>query len=303
MLSVVWQHSKNGGNALLMMLAIADFADDRGYAYPSVNTLAAKCRVKPRAANYTLAQLQESGELSVQYGKGPKGTNVYRIKLDAMGLQQPAPLQPAAPLQPIASLQPCAPLQSTAATPATGCAKPLQPVAPKPSLNHQEPSDSSPKRSRASESNPKGTRLPADWVLPKAWGEWAVECGWSAAAVRSEAAKFRDYWHAKPGKDGRKSDWFATWRNWLRRAIPPAGSSVAYPESAASWWETQAGIEAKGVELGVGPWDQLTQWHPYRQKVFDKAGFDPSNPSEATANNNQRSFASVSPGAAPETPS
>lgn len=29
-------------------------------------------------------------------------------------------------------------------------------------------------------------------------------------------ARFRDYWIAKPGKDGRKVDWTATWRNWVR---------------------------------------------------------------------------------------
>jgi len=27
---------------------------------------------------------------------------------------------------------------------------------------------------------------------------------------------FRDYWIAQPGAKGRKTDWFATWRNWVR---------------------------------------------------------------------------------------
>lgn len=29
-------------------------------------------------------------------------------------------------------------------------------------------------------------------------------------------ARFRDYWIAQPGAKGRKLDWFATWRNWVR---------------------------------------------------------------------------------------
>ena len=33
-----------------------------------------------------------------------------------------------------------------------------------------------------------------------------------------EAERFRDYWTGKAGKDGRKADWPATWRNWIRRA-------------------------------------------------------------------------------------
>jgi hypothetical protein len=29
--------------------------------------------------------------------------------------------------------------------------------------------------------------------------------------------RFIDYWRAQPGEKGRKMDWVATWRNWLRR--------------------------------------------------------------------------------------
>lgn len=63
--------------------------------------------------------------------------------------------------------------------------------------------------------SPSGTSLPRDWVLPAAWAAWA-------RATRADldpervADEFRDYWVAKPGKDGRKADWEATWRNWVR---------------------------------------------------------------------------------------
>ncbi|MBP6897329.1 MAG: hypothetical protein KBC94_23175 [Pseudacidovorax sp.] len=165
-MSRVWEKSSHGGASLLMMLAIADFADDQGRAYPSVATLAQKCRVQPRTANYTIAELKASGELEVKVGAGPRGTNLYRIRLDrlnradarteplqsisplqeASGVQEPSPLKSSAPLkessgvQPTAPLQPAAPLQSSAPTPAMGCTPPLQPIAPEPSLNHQEPS-------------------------------------------------------------------------------------------------------------------------------------------------------------------
>jgi hypothetical protein len=33
-----------------------------------------------------------------------------------------------------------------------------------------------------------------------------------------ELEQFCDYWRAKPGKDGRKLDWIATWRRWMRTA-------------------------------------------------------------------------------------
>jgi hypothetical protein len=69
----VWEHSQQTGTHLLMMLAIADFADDDGRAYPSVNTLAKKCRMKPRNANVILAALRASGELKRDGEPRPEG--------------------------------------------------------------------------------------------------------------------------------------------------------------------------------------------------------------------------------------
>ncbi len=126
-MSLVWKSSQHSGSALLMELAIADFSDDDGRAYPSVATLARKCRIKPRNANYLLRQLQDSGELTVRIGEGPKGCNLYKINVK--GLQSGAGVQGIAGVQPVAGGA------------AILCAQPLQPSAAKPSLNHQEPSD------------------------------------------------------------------------------------------------------------------------------------------------------------------
>lgn len=64
----------------------------------------------------------------------------------------------------------------------------------------------------------RAKRLPADWVLPASWGQWAINEGLSEARVRLEADKFRDYWVGKGGKDATKTDWLATWRNWIRNS-------------------------------------------------------------------------------------
>lgn len=64
----------------------------------------------------------------------------------------------------------------------------------------------------------KGSRLPKGWQLPSDWGEWATaNLQIEAKQIVSEAQRFRDYWVGIPGQKGRKSDWEATWRNWLRR--------------------------------------------------------------------------------------
>jgi DNA-binding transcriptional ArsR family regulator len=72
----------------------------------------------------------------------------------------------------------------------------------------------------------RGTRLSAEWYLPKAWGDWALDAGASMEMVRLESDVFKDHWLAKSGKDGTKADWLATWRNWIRRAIERNGGTT-----------------------------------------------------------------------------
>lgn len=124
----VWELSQHRGNDLLMLLAIADFADDEGNAYPSVQTLANKCRMKARNTTAILTAIRKSGELEVRPNEGPRGTNRYRIVLPGHPLQKPAGVQIRAGVQ------------KHAATPAETCRKPLQNPADEPSVNHQEPS-------------------------------------------------------------------------------------------------------------------------------------------------------------------
>jgi hypothetical protein len=100
----------------------------------------------------------------------------------------------------------------------------------------------------------RGTRLPKDWVLTKALGVWAAaeQPTWTPEHIRKVAASFKDYWIAKAGKDGLKTDWDATWRNWVRNEKALGGAqAVAGVPVAGSWWEGDAGINAKGAELGV----------------------------------------------------
>lgn len=75
----------------------------------------------------------------------------------------------------------------------------------------------------------KGSRLPADWQLPRAWGEWALSevPGWSADHVRKVGETFGDYWRAKAGRDAAKADWLATWRNWVRREAERTSAAPA----------------------------------------------------------------------------
>jgi hypothetical protein len=64
----------------------------------------------------------------------------------------------------------------------------------------------------------RATRLPPDWQPSQDDRAFALNLGLN---VQSVAAGFRDYWHAKAGKDATKLDWSATWRNWCRKEKPP----------------------------------------------------------------------------------
>lgn len=72
--------------------------------------------------------------------------------------------------------------------------------------------------------SPTGSRLPSDWQPSTDLVAWALENG-NGIDVAREAEKFRDFWTAKAGKDGRKLDWPATWRNWIRRAAEGRGGN------------------------------------------------------------------------------
>lgn len=124
----VWDLSNQRGNDLLMLLAIADFADDDGNAYPSVQTLAHKCRMQARNANKVLAALRASGELEIRQNEGPSGTNRYRIVLSLPSLSKRTP-----PVQ-------MDTLSKQTAPPVQMDPKPLSKRTDEPSVNRQQPS-------------------------------------------------------------------------------------------------------------------------------------------------------------------
>ncbi|MBP8291458.1 MAG: helix-turn-helix domain-containing protein [Caldilineaceae bacterium] len=86
----VWDDSMHTGSALLMLLAIADHANDEGVCWPSVETLAAKARVQARQAQNLIAHLVESGELAVQRGAGRRNTSIYVVTIGGKGATQRA---------------------------------------------------------------------------------------------------------------------------------------------------------------------------------------------------------------------
>jgi helix-turn-helix protein len=103
--SPVWKNSPQTGSTLLILLALADMANDEGFCWPSIKTLAERARMQPRNVQVILQKLIVAGELDVQYGNGPKTPNGYlnRYRVICLpatqGVHDNAPVQRDAPVQ------------------------------------------------------------------------------------------------------------------------------------------------------------------------------------------------------------
>jgi hypothetical protein len=89
-MSLVWERSAASGAELLVLLALADFADEDGKnIYPSHGTLALKARQSERNISRLLSKLRDRGEIDwrTRAKKGNHGAvNVYWIRLAAFAV-------------------------------------------------------------------------------------------------------------------------------------------------------------------------------------------------------------------------
>lgn len=119
------------------------------------------------------------------------------------------------------------------------------------STTHSEPRTKPPQSSDNSPSLRSGesraSRLPKPFALPE---EYRSYCLAERPDLNPDrvAENFADYWHGKPGKDGRRLDWLATWRRWVReeRAGAKPGGAAADPA-----WRTEQRERTRLAAPGV----------------------------------------------------
>jgi hypothetical protein len=129
---------------------------------------------------------------------------------------------------------------------------------PRPDPTRSSPNGELPKESPPATPGPpkgsRGSRLPDDFTVSADMAAWAREKAPSCAAADHEA--FCDYWQGVPGAKGRKVDWPATWRNWMRREHErrtPAARATATPR-VATGDQRYAEIQALRAEMtGTAP--------------------------------------------------
>lgn len=104
----------------------------------------------------------------------------------------------------------------------------------------------------------RGSRLPIDW---KPSPEDVTYCKTERPDLLPSrvAQNFFDYWIAQPGAKGRKVDWSATWRSWVRKertenAPRPLGTVTAFPGAKSVAEQNAANTaEAKRLLFGNSP--------------------------------------------------
>ena len=134
----IWETSKMKGGPLVLLLAIADNADDEGFAWPGIAYLAAKCRMTERQVYNNISTCIQAKELRVMPGGGHK-TNRYYILCAKLKLAKGTPekisgVKPTSGVKPISG-QPCNPLQGT---PEAHFRAALKPTSGEPSLTVKE---------------------------------------------------------------------------------------------------------------------------------------------------------------------
>lgn len=92
-----------------------------------------------------------------------------------------------------------------------------------PSYKEDQKKNTQKTSSSARASRSTATRVPEDFIPSQQMRDWfAAEKLHHVVDVRTEHEKFMDYWRAEPGAKGRKLDWPATWRRWMRTAAERA---------------------------------------------------------------------------------
>ncbi|WP_137225733.1 helix-turn-helix domain-containing protein [Shewanella sp. MEBiC00475] len=101
------------GNPLrkLVLLKLADNANDQGECWPSYNYIAEQCEMSRRSVMDHVKKLEKSGFLRREYRKGVKGnsSNVFHLKFDeksSLGGESPAPASESAALPLVNLLHP-----------------------------------------------------------------------------------------------------------------------------------------------------------------------------------------------------
>jgi hypothetical protein len=219
-LNAVFEHSKTRHSTRLLMLALADRADDKGRAWPSIADIMRRTGLSRGAIHGAMREAGEIGELTIKHFAGPKLCNVYLIHVHTRSDSEPVQT-----LNPVQILN-----------------RPVQ------TLNSTR-SDSEPKPHRTPK-NPKSSRKPVNepqaeadfasfWqAYPRKKGKAAARKAWKAAKNLPDTdalrAAIKQQTKSEQWSNPRFIPYPATWINgerWNDEPDPPKSATATITHS------------------------------------------------------------------------
>lgn len=195
--NAVWKHSKSVGRARTVLLAIADHQGEIG-AWPSIKTLATMVNASERSVQRDIQELVNLGELTVEVQSAPTNrqykSNLYWVTL-------PGVTKPTAGVTDTVS----GVTESASGVTADGVQTITKPLL--------EPLQ-------------KSSRLPEGWQ-PTEEDVLLMREHFPSIDLKLETHAFRDYWRSVAGAKGKKTDWNATWRNWIRNSYKRSQNRIS----------------------------------------------------------------------------
>lgn len=236
--ATAWAKTQKTGStsAKFVLLLLADYAGTDYSCYPSVRKLAEVAEMGESTVRAATKLLAELGLIRVFYrhkSSGLRRSCRYQLLVDGAETMEPDADDWASYRQISADDH----RQDLADDPPDLSGSTRQDLADIPT---REPSlKSEPPALTPAERAVRATRIPDGFQPTEEMRAWFVAEQLPAVIDgRVEHAKFVDYWTACPGAKGRKLDWPATWRNWMRTAAeraPRRASSALVPISGAPY--------------------------------------------------------------------
>ena len=200
-LNAAWSATCQSPAAKLVLVRLADRANEKGICWPSIKGLAKDCGLSERHLPRAITSNENDGHITV---KRTKRTSEYHVHpCHSVTPDTTAPLTPC-PMTP----------DTVAPRPLTPCPMTPDTMAPKPSVTQSEPSV-----------NPKGADAPVGFEIP----------------ARLNSANFRSEWEAwlkyRKGKRG-VSNWPVFFQRQLDElaSLPPHEAAACLKESMLNGW-------------------------------------------------------------------
>ena len=235
----VWEHSQSVGNERLVLLALADHADDeRWEAWPDIARLALKTRLSERTVQRCIVSLSQRNELEVRRQQGGKATmdrryrpNRYVIK----GRQIVTPNEPKGRQIVTPNTDPGVTDQVSRGDRSGNPGVTLLSPSNTSTSNHQGTIRG------ASNAKSRSTAISDDFAVSDSMRDWATSRV-PGIDVDREAEQFVNHAQA----NGRKLvNWEAGWRQWMLKALAFDQERAKRPAKA----DTNAAVRARVLEV------------------------------------------------------